>query len=100
MSWQYDVMVGLILLFIFLIPREWFRDQPRPSNIVMVGSPERGSSEFWIEPDQMEGVPEADRVAKASALLNARFKKHSVVRLEPIFDSEQEIRGYLAYTKP
>ncbi|MGA2598412.1 MAG: hypothetical protein ABSH09_15645 [Bryobacteraceae bacterium] len=100
MSWQYDVMVGLILLFIFLTPREWFRDQPRPSSIVMVGSPERGISEFWIEPHQLESVPEAERSAKASALLNARFKRHSLVRLEPIFDSEQEIRGYLAYTKP
>ena len=26
-SWQYDVMVGIILAFIFLTPREWFRDQ-------------------------------------------------------------------------
>jgi len=66
----------------------------------MVGSPERGISEFWIEPHQLESVPEAERSAKASALLNARFKRHSLVRLEPIFDSEQEIRGYLAYTKP
>ena len=28
-SWQYDVMVGVILAFIFLTPRSWFRDQPR-----------------------------------------------------------------------
>ena len=28
-SWQYDVMVGIILAFIFLTPRDWFRDQPR-----------------------------------------------------------------------
>lgn len=98
--WQYDVMVGIILLFIFLTPRDWFRDQPRASSIVMVQSPERGISEYWIEPEQLEAVPEADRVAKAGALLNARFKKHNVVRLEPIFDSEQEIRGYLAFTRP
>lgn len=99
-GWQYDVMVGVILLFIFLTPRDWFRDQPRASSIVMVQSPERGTSEYWIEPEQLEAVPEADRVAKAGALLNARFKKHNVVRLEPIFDSEQEIRGYLAFTRP
>lgn len=99
-GWQYDVMVGIIVLFIFLTPREWFRDQPRASNIVMVQSPERGISEFWIEPEQLEDVPEADRTSKARSLLSTRFKKHNVVRLEPIFDSEQEIRGYLAFTKP
>lgn len=99
-GWQYDVMVGIILLFIFLTPREWFRDQPRASSIVMVQSPERGTSEFWIGPEQLEGVPEADRKSKAATLLDARFKKHGLVRLEPIFDSEQEIRGYLAVTKP
>jgi hypothetical protein len=99
-GWHYDVMVGIILLFIFLTPREWFRDQPRASGIVMVQSPARGSSEFWIEPEQLEGVPDGERMSKASALLDARFKGHNLVRLEPIFDSEQEIRGYLAVTKP
>jgi hypothetical protein len=99
-GWQYDVMVGIILLFIFLTPREWFRDQPRASSIVMVQSPARGTSEFWIEPQQLDGVPEAERKSRASALLDARFKKQNLVRLEPIFDSEQEIRGYLAVTKP
>ncbi|MGH9476083.1 MAG: hypothetical protein ACRD1C_07095 [Terriglobales bacterium] len=29
-SLEYDVMVGVILLFIFLTPRSWFGDQPRP----------------------------------------------------------------------
>ena len=28
-SRAYDLMVGIILAFIFLTPREWFRDQPR-----------------------------------------------------------------------
>src|SRR5579864_9514026 len=64
-GWQYDIMVGVILLFIFLTPREWFRDQPRASSIVMVQSPERGTSQFWIEPAQLEGVPEAERTSRA-----------------------------------
>ncbi len=99
-GWQYDIMVGLILLFIFATPRDWFRDQPRASGVVMVPSPGRGLSEFWIEPEQLEGTPENARGAKASALLNAHFKRKKLVRLEPIFDSEREIRGYLAFTKP
>lgn len=30
-SLQYDIMVAIILAFIFLTPRHWFRDQPRPT---------------------------------------------------------------------
>lgn len=30
-SLEYDIMVGIILVFIFLTPRHFFRDQPRPS---------------------------------------------------------------------
>ncbi|HEY8056430.1 MAG TPA: hypothetical protein VIE13_11030 [Terriglobales bacterium] len=29
-SLQYDIMVAIILGFIFLTPRHYFRDQPRP----------------------------------------------------------------------
>jgi hypothetical protein len=34
------------------------------------------------------------------ALLKARFgKKESVVRLQPIFDAEDAVKGYMAYTR-
>ncbi len=99
-GWQYDVMVGLILVFIFLTPREWFRDQPRASSIVMLPA-EHGSNVFWMDSEQLGGVPEAQRATRASALLKARTgKKYNVVRLEPIVDSEQEVKGYMAFTTP
>lgn len=99
-GWQYDVMVGLILLFIFLTPREWFRDQPKASSIVMLPA-SQGEQAFWIEPALLNGVPEAQRPAQAEALLHARTqKRQQVLRIEPIFDSEDEIKGFMAYTKP
>jgi hypothetical protein len=100
-SWQYDVMVGLILVFIFATPRDWFRDQPRASSVVMV--PTDHGAGFWIEPELLAGVPESDRLARAGQLLKDRTpagKKHAITRLEPIFDSEQEIKGYMAFTTP
>ncbi len=96
-SWQYDVMVALILAFIFLTPRDWFRDQPRGSSIVMLPS-ENGANVFWVEPDLMAGLSDPQKLEKAKALFHNQ-KRQDVVRLEPIFDSEQEIRGYMAYTK-
>jgi len=96
-SWQYDVMVGLILAFIFFAPRELFRDQPRASSVVMLPAA-GGIAQFWIEPDLVAGLDEAQRFARANELLKKRTgKHHRVTRIEPIFDSEQDIRGYLAY---
>ena len=58
-AWQYDVMVALILLFVFLMPREWFRDQPRiprASNIAVLPG-ENGSNMYLIDPELLSGVP-------------------------------------------
>ncbi len=102
-SWQYDVMVGLILAFIFLTPREWFRDQPRiphSSNIVMLPEdPHRNV--FWIEPELVNPIPEPQRLENLSQVLSVRTgKKQTVTRIEAITDSEQEIKWYMAFTKP
>ena len=99
-GWQYDIMVGVILLFIFLTPRDWFRDQPKASSVVMLPS-ESGANVYWMEPDQLADVSEAGRIDKANELLKARKGvKQKIVRLEPIFDSEKDIRGYMAFTTP
>jgi hypothetical protein len=99
-GWQYDVIVGLILAFIFLTPREWFRDQPKARSIVMLPS-DKGANVFWMEPEQLSDVPEAERIRKAANLLKARTgKSANILRLEPIFDSERDVRGYMAYTTP
>ena len=99
-GWQYDVMVGIILAFIFLTPREWFRDQPRVSHVVMLPS-ENGANVFWIDSDSLTGVAENERGAKASELIRAKSaKKENLIRLTPVFDAEEQIKGYMAYTRP
>ena len=99
-SWQYDVMVALILAFIFLAPRGMFRDQPSASTIVRLPS-EQGMSVFWVEPELLEGLPEPQRGSTLAQMLKSRYgKRESVVRLEPVFGSEQEIKGYMAWTQP
>jgi hypothetical protein len=96
-SKPYDLMVAVILAFIFLTPREWFRDQPRAPNVVMLPS-ENGVSHFWIEPDLLAGLGDEARFARASQLVKNRVGKHQKFsRLEPIFNSEEEILGYMAY---
>ena len=97
-TWQYDVIVAAILAFIFLTPRDVFRDQPRAASIQMLPA-QQG---YLIEPKLLADVPEAEQAGKASELVNQRFKTHTTIaRVEPVFDeSEDEITGYMAYTKP
>ncbi|MGC8791819.1 MAG: hypothetical protein ACP5U2_00330 [Bryobacteraceae bacterium] len=98
-GWQYDVMVALILGFIFLTPRGWFRDQPRMPRASRIAAlpAERGALIFWIEAELLAGVPQQQRLQKAQELLWFQTgEKHRLVRLEPVLDSEQEIRGYIA----
>src|SRR5947209_19980006 len=103
-SWQYDVMVGIILAFIFLTPREWFRDGPRlprPHGVVMLPG-ENGVPPFFIDQGLLKGVPEDQRVAKLTGLLqNGTSNRHlTITRVEPVLDSEAELQGYLAVALP
>lgn len=94
-GWQYDVMVGLILAFIFLTPRAIFNDQPKAANVVML----RGG--FWIDPQLLAGVPDEQLVSKAAALVNQRYKtRPAISTVEPIPDEAGQIKGYMAFTKP
>lgn len=103
-TWQYDVMVGIILAFIFFTPRELFRDQPRiprASNIAMLPA-DNGSNMYWIDPELLRGVSENQRIPKMAEILKSRTGHDlSVLRVQPIYDdSEDELKGYMAFTKP
>ena len=95
-SWQYDVMVLAILVFVFAVPREVFRDQPKAAGVALV----RGG--YWIEPQQLSGLADRDLAARATVLVNAKFKSHSVITtVEAIYDeAEEELKGYLAFPQP
>ncbi len=100
-SWQYDIVVALILAFIFATPRDWFHDQPIASSVVVM-SPLHGSNRAFIAAELLEHVPEQLRVNRAHALIHQRTGKYwHVVRVEPIRDeAQQEIKGFIAYTAP
>ena len=94
-SWQYDVMVGLILAFIFLTPKSLFRDQPKPTSVSILRN-----NNFLVDPQVLSGVPENEWVHRAAAAVNAKYKNRAVITaVEPIYNDEQELQGYMAYTK-
>jgi len=88
-------MVGMILAFVFLVPKTVFRDQPKPASISIF------RNGFWIDPQLLSGVPENEVVSKATSVVNAKYKTHiKILSVDPIFNDEQELEGYMAYTKP
>ncbi len=100
-TWQYDVVVALILLFIFVTPRAWFRDQPKASGIAFISSL-HGVDNVFVAANLLEAVPPANRAARTEQLIHQRTGKHwNVVRVEPIWDdAEHEVKGFIAYTAP
>jgi hypothetical protein len=89
-SWQYDVIVALILAFIFLTPRSWFNDQPRASQVAMMST-----NRFLVDPAAFSGLDETQRMAKATELIQKRYReKVRVTQIEPVVE-ENEVRGYV-----
>ena len=98
-SWQYDVAVALILIFIFATPREWFHDQPKAASIVLLSSL-HGANRVFIATELLASVPDREKASQAEGLIRQRTgKSWHVVRVEPIRDeAEQELKGFIAYT--
>ncbi|MFZ0592568.1 MAG: hypothetical protein WAM39_19075 [Bryobacteraceae bacterium] len=98
-SWQYDIVVALILVFVFATPRDWFGDLPRASSVVLISS-HRGHDQVFLEAALLEGVPESQRAARAAELIRRKTgKQPSVVRIEEIRD-QADLKGFIAYTAP
>jgi hypothetical protein len=59
-----------------------------------------GANVYWVDMDLLTPVPEAERAARVQEmLLNRTGKKQTLIRLEPVRDSEQELKGYMAFTE-
>jgi hypothetical protein len=99
-SWQYDIVVAIILLFIFATPRSWFHDQPKAASVILMSS-SHGANRVFIATELLEDVPDAARLDRAEKLITQRTgKQWRVNRVEPIRDeTEQEIKGFIAYTQ-
>ena len=103
-GWQYDVMVGIIVAFIFLTPRSLFRDQPRmhrPSNIA-VAPADHGTLQFFVDREALAGTAPEMQYQRLTSILRAQMGNNrlKVTHIEPILDSEGELQGYMATAQP
>ncbi len=100
-SWPYDVVVALILLFIFMTPRAWFGDQPKKASLFLISS-DRGENQVFVASELLVHVPDNLRTSRVHDLIRQRTGKfRKVLRVEPIRDqSTQDLKGFIAYTTP
>ena len=97
-------MVGIILIFVMLTPRGWFRDQPRTPLVssIAVLPGEHGSNVYWVEPELLADLSKDQQAQKLAELLRkvTHRKQVTVTRVEPIADSDGETKGYMVFAKP
>ena len=101
-SWQYDIIVLVILAFIFLTPARWFHDRPRlqltdlrhVQGIVEVSH----SGQIWIyqlDARLVDSLEPLSPVDAARQLLVQRVHPPFVIKsLKPIFGMHGVILGY------
>jgi hypothetical protein len=104
-TWQYDVAVILILVYVLLTPRGWFRDQPQ------VGSPANTSQVELLSKDGQTEVYRVDAHVLAppertpalqndlhNAMQKARPDLHdgrfSIGKIEPVRDEKGNVTAY------
>jgi hypothetical protein len=100
--WQYDVICAAIVAFIFFSPPRWFHDQPRVPNVAEITSPTArpGESTFYMGPEVVDALPEEKRLVEISKIVSAqRRRKIDIIRIDPIYNSDQDVIGYTAYAK-
>jgi hypothetical protein len=97
-SFHYDVMVTIILLFIFLTPRAWFRDKPaehRPHQSEVVVQPD-GHDGLIYEVDASAVSGQSDDAVRDDLLRVIEPISGEVViaSFEPVRDSKGHVVTY------
>jgi len=107
-SWQYDVICAVILAFIFLTPRAWFRDRPtlelsdlRHRQGVIELNHTKAGVEFLVDARLVESMEPLSAEEAVGAILQARLKHPVIIRsLTPVLDKNGVMLGYTAVVSP
>ena len=103
-TWQYDIMVILILAFIFLTPRSWFHDKPvspPPAADIVLLLQDPAQKVYQLRASLLD--PKADgSVARSAQRVLATYtgKAVEVIRAEPsLVDSRGQVISYAVWVR-
>jgi hypothetical protein len=102
-SWQYDVIVAVILAFIFLTPRSWFHDQPQlelsdlrhRQGVIEVDTSKKDAQKYLIDSRLVDAMRPAPPEAAVTEILRLRLQREFHVKsVEPVRDKNGVLLGY------
>ncbi|HYA98255.1 MAG TPA: hypothetical protein VEH49_09180 [Methylomirabilota bacterium] len=104
-TWQYDLAVAAILVFVLATPRQWFRDQPEvglkagPGLVTLVSS--EGRKEIYrvdarvlAPPARTPELSNDLHKALQSSVNELRGQKFQILRIEATRDAQGVVIGY------
>jgi hypothetical protein len=103
-TWQYDLAVALILIFVLLTPRSWFRDQPAsgapagPGQVLLVAKD--GNRQIYrvdtriLAPPTKLALQNDLHAALKEALPELQNGNFSISKIEPVRDDQGTIIAY------
>ena len=97
---QYDLMVALILAFIFLTPRQVFHDRPtltEARQVVEVRGVE--GTGYRIEAKLLEGNTRSLEVNAEHLLEQVTNRPVEVRRIEPVLDAQGRVQAYTVWVQ-
>lgn len=106
-TWQYDVAVVVILIFVLLTPRSWFHDLPQvglpdtPGQVKMVSALEEGHRQIYRVDARVLAPPEKTPAlqndlhnALKKALPDLNSGRFSITQIEPVRDAQGTVIAY------
>ena len=99
-SWQWDVMVALILAFIFLVPRSAFNDRPSEPVVQELANPSGTARVFWVDPGALGRSDPEGTLSTLPELLPVE-DGHSlrILKAEPAQDAAGNTRAFIVYAE-
>jgi hypothetical protein len=103
-SWQYDLAVALIVMFVLLTPAKWFHDQPEigapASHAVDLVSETKGQTTYRVDarvlapPEQTPQLQNQLHGALQKALPDLSHARFEILKIEPLRDEQGNVNAY------
>lgn len=106
-TWQYDVAVIAILVFVLLTPRSWVNDQPQvgmpaaPEQVQLTAYSDQGHRQVYrvdarvlAPPEQTPALQNDLHSALQKALPDLHNGHFSITRIEPVRDENGTVSAY------
>jgi hypothetical protein len=106
-TWQYDVAVVVILIFVLLTPRSWFHDLPQvglpdtPGQVKMLSDSDQGHRQIYRVDARVLAPPEKTPAlqndlhnALKKALPDLSNGRFSITNIEPVRDDKGTVVAY------